>query len=107
MGAGAALMEHQHYADDGSIASDRLKTYLMPRASDVPTIEMVHQVTPSPYTLLGTKGAGEAGIGGAQAAIANAVHDALAPLGVTIRSMPLSPPTVLRAILGHGERSDA
>ena len=58
----------------------------MPRASDVPDIEMVHQVTPSPFTLLGTKGAGEAGVGGAQAAVANAVDDALAPFGVTVRT---------------------
>jgi carbon-monoxide dehydrogenase large subunit len=59
---------------------------------------MVHQSTPSPFTILGVKGAGEAGVGGAQAAIANAVHDALAPLGVTVRQMPLSPPNVLAAI---------
>jgi carbon-monoxide dehydrogenase large subunit len=99
MGVGAALMEEQHYYDDGRLQSDRLKTYLMPRAPDVPDIDMVHQITPSPYTILGTKGAGEAGIGGVQAAIANAVHDALAPLGVTIRRMPLSPPNVLHAIV--------
>ena len=102
MGVGAALMEQQHYDEDGRLRSDRFKAYLMPRASDVPSIEMVHQSTPSPYTLLGTKGAGEAGVGGAQAAIANAVHDALAPLGVVVREMPLSPPNVLRAVLDAG-----
>jgi aerobic carbon-monoxide dehydrogenase large subunit len=107
MGVGAALMEDQRYDDEGHLLSDRFKTYLMPRAADVPSIEMVHQVTPSPYTILGTKGAGEAGVGGAQAAIANAVHDALAPLGVTIRSMPLTAPTVLHAIVHRDEETPA
>jgi carbon-monoxide dehydrogenase large subunit len=97
-GVGAALFEEQRYDDEGNFLSNRLKTYLMPRALDLPAIDMVHQVTPSPFTILGVKGAGEAGVGGAQAAIANAVHDALAPLGVTMRKMPLSPPHVLEAI---------
>jgi carbon-monoxide dehydrogenase large subunit len=98
MGVGAALFEIQQYGEDGALLSDRFKTYMLPRALDLPPIEMVHQVTPSPFTVLGTKGAGEAGLGGAQAAIANAVHDALRPLGVTVRNMPLAPPTVLDAI---------
>jgi carbon-monoxide dehydrogenase large subunit len=97
-GVGAALSEEQSYDGDGNLLSNRFKTYLMPRALDLPAIEMVHQSTPSPFTILGVKGAGEAGVGGAQAAIANAVHDALAPLGVTVRQMPLSPPNVLAAI---------
>jgi carbon-monoxide dehydrogenase large subunit len=98
MGVGAGLMEEQPYDEQGHPVADRFKIYLMPRAGDVPAIEMAHQVTPSPFTLLGTKGAGEAGIGGAQAAIANAVHDALGPLGVTVRRMPLTPVNVLSAI---------
>jgi carbon-monoxide dehydrogenase large subunit len=98
MGVGAGMMEEQVFDESGALLTDRLKSYLMPRASDVPSIEMVHHVTPSPFTLLGTKGAGEAGIGGAQAAIANAVHDALADLGVVVRKMPLSAPNVLDAI---------
>lgn len=97
-GVGAALSEEQRYDDEGNFLSNRLKTYLMPRALDLPAIDMVHQITPSPFTILGVKGAGEAGVGGAQAAIANAVHDALASLGVTVRKMPLSPPHVLEAI---------
>jgi carbon-monoxide dehydrogenase large subunit len=65
---------------------------------------MEHQVTPSPFTLLGAKGVGEAGVGGSQAAVANAVNDALAPLGVTLRQMPLKPPNVLRAIREAAEK---
>jgi carbon-monoxide dehydrogenase large subunit len=98
MGVGAALSEQQVYDDDGHLLTSRFKTYLMQRAGDLPSFEMEHQVTPSPFTLLGAKGAGEAGVGGSQAAVANAVNDALAPLGVVARRMPLSPPNVLRAI---------
>ncbi len=98
MGVGAALSEHLVYDDDGVLSTDRLKSYVVPRAPDVPPIRVGHQVTPSPFTLLGTKGAGEAGVGGAAAAVASAVADALIPLGAVIRRFPLTPPTVLRAI---------
>jgi aerobic carbon-monoxide dehydrogenase large subunit len=98
MGVGAALSEHQVYDDQGQLQSNRFKTYLMPRASDVPHIEMEHQVTPSPFTLLGVKGAGEAGVGGAQAAILNAINDAILPLGARLRRTPATAPNVLAAI---------
>ncbi|MFI6456066.1 xanthine dehydrogenase family protein molybdopterin-binding subunit [Streptosporangium amethystogenes] len=98
MGLGAALSERLTYDADGRLTSDRFKTYLMPRAGDLPTIRLEHQVTPSPFTMYGNKGAGEAGVGGAQAAVANAVEDALAPFGVTVREVPLSPPAVLALI---------
>jgi carbon-monoxide dehydrogenase large subunit len=98
MGIGAAMTEEQVYDEQGNLHSDRFKTYLMPRASDVPRIETAHQVTPSPFTILGVKGAGEAGVGGAQAAIVNAVADAIAPLGARPRRTPVSAPNVLAAI---------
>jgi carbon-monoxide dehydrogenase large subunit len=98
MGVGAALMEEQRFDASGTLRADRFKTYLMPRASDLPMIETVHQVTPSPFTLTGAKGAGEAGVGGALAAVANAVNDALAPLGATLHETPLTPPRILQAI---------
>ncbi len=95
MGIGSALMEHQVYDAAGRLQTDRLKTYLMPRAGDLPSIRLGHQVTPSPFSILGTKGAGEASVGGALAAIANAVEDALSPFGVVVEDFPLSPPRVL------------
>jgi carbon-monoxide dehydrogenase large subunit len=98
MGIGSALMEHQVYDDAGVLQTDRLKTYLMPRAGDLPTIRLGHQVTPSPFSILGTKGAGEASVGGTLAAIANAVEDALAPLNVVVEDFPLNPPRVLALI---------
>ncbi|MCW3009172.1 MAG: hypothetical protein JWP17_3798 [Solirubrobacterales bacterium] len=99
MGISAALGEEFVYGDDGVPISDGFKTYLLARASDVPPIELEHQVTPSPVTLLGAKGVGEAGFAGAQAAVLNAVNDALAPLGVALEATPVSPPNVLAAIL--------
>ncbi|WP_293781792.1 xanthine dehydrogenase family protein molybdopterin-binding subunit [uncultured Aeromicrobium sp.] len=100
MGLGSALTEQLRFDDDGALLSDRFKTYLLLRANEIPEVRMVHQVTPSPFTFYGNKGAGEAGVGGAQAAVANAVEDALAPLGVTVRSIPLTPPAVLGLVQG-------
>lgn len=95
MGFGIALGERLVYDAAGHLLSDRFKTYLLPRALDLPPVSVVHLETPSPFTLLGAKGAGETGVGGAQAAIVNAVDDALAPLGATVRRLPLSPPEIL------------
>ena len=72
------------------------KTYLLARAADLPAIELEHQVTPTPVTVLGAKGVGEAGFSGAQAALLGAVNDALRPLGARIDRTPVSPPNVLR-----------
>ena len=99
MGIGSALGEEFVYGDDGVPLSTGFKTYLLARASDVPPIELERQVTPSPSTLIGAKGAGEAGFGGAQAAVMNAVNDALRDLGVRLDATPASAPNVLAAIM--------
>jgi carbon-monoxide dehydrogenase large subunit len=65
--------------------------YLIPTACEIPRIDVQHLDRPSPTTLGGFKGAGEGGTIGAPAAIANAVADALAPLGVDISEMPITP----------------
>jgi aerobic carbon-monoxide dehydrogenase large subunit len=98
MGIGAALGEEFVYDGDGVPLSRGFKTYLLPRASDVPEIELEHQVTPSPHTMLGAKGAGESGFAGAQAAVLNAVNDAIRPLGARLDATPASAPNVLAAI---------
>ena len=100
MGVGAALGEEFRYSDDGYPLSDGFKTYLLLRSGDLPTIEVEHMVTPSPFTLLGVKGAGEAGYAGAQVAVLNAVNDAIGPLGARLDRLPASPPNVLRALRG-------
>lgn len=101
-GIGTALSEQLLYDGEGRLATDRFKTYLLPRASDVPPITVLHLETPSPFTLLGTKGAGETGVGGAQAAIVNAVEDALSSLGVSVQRLPLTPPEILRLLKEAG-----
>ncbi len=98
MGFGAALSEECKYSADGTLLADRFKTYMMSRANEIPMIEIEHQVTPSPFTLLGVKGAGEAGVGGAAGAIINAVNDAIRPLGARLRRTPAAPPYVLAAL---------
>jgi carbon-monoxide dehydrogenase large subunit len=102
MGLGSALSEELRFADDGSLASNRFKTYLLPRAGDIPFLRMIHQITPSPFTMQGNNGAGEDGVGGAQASVANAVEDALSAYGVTVDRMPLRPPAVLDLIDAAG-----
>jgi carbon-monoxide dehydrogenase large subunit len=86
------------YTEDGSLATDGFKTYLLPRADDLPPIEVEHQVTPSPFSFLGAKGAGEAGFAGAHVAVFNAVNDAIGPLGARIDRLPVSAPSVLAAL---------
>ena len=98
MGIGGALWEELPYDRDGRLGARTFKQYLTARAPDLPRVRLGHQVTPSPYTLLGTKGAGESGVSGAVAAIANAVNDALSPLGAVVHEMPLTPPRLLAAI---------
>jgi carbon-monoxide dehydrogenase large subunit len=102
MGVGGALFEELPYDANGQPLAKTFKHYLVPRAIDVPDIRLEYQITPSPYTLLGTKGAGEGGVSGAVACLANAVNDALSPLGVRVHQMPLSAPRVLRAIRSAG-----
>jgi carbon-monoxide dehydrogenase large subunit len=98
MGIGSALGEEFVYDASGLPVSDGFKTYLLARAVDVPLIEVEHRETPSPYTPLGAKGAGEAGFCAAQAAVLNAVNDALRPLSARVDATPASPPNVLAAI---------
>jgi len=89
-GIGEALMEEIVYSDDGQLVTGSLMDYCLPRASDMPQIALATMETPSPTNLLGAKGVGEAGTIAAPAAILNAAHDALRPLGVTDLEMPLT-----------------
>jgi aerobic carbon-monoxide dehydrogenase large subunit len=89
-GIGNALLEEVVYDSAGQLATGTLMDYALPRAADVPRLEVHHVVTPSPLNPLGVKGAGEGGTLPAPAAIANAVADALRPLGVHVTEMPLT-----------------
>jgi carbon-monoxide dehydrogenase large subunit len=97
-GVGQALWEQAVYGDDGQLLSGSLMDYALPRASWLPTFELDETVTPSPVNPLGVKGVGEAGCIASTAAVANAVNDALAPLGIKHLDMPFTGQTVWRAI---------
>jgi carbon-monoxide dehydrogenase large subunit len=103
MGAGKVLLEECRYGPDGQPRSASLLDYLVTTAADVPPIEVEHVVTPSPRTALGSKGVGEAGTVGAFGAIANAVADAVAPLGAHLTALPFSPQKIHAAIQRTGE----
>jgi len=89
-GIGGALLEHLVYDEDGNPLATTFMDYLLPTAAEIPLIEYGHIETPSPGPG-GYKGVGEGGAIGAPPAVINAVADALAPLGVTVTRMPLSP----------------
>jgi len=97
-GIGTALYEQLVYDENGQFLTGTLMDYLAPTAVDVPRVEIGHIESPSPYTPLGIKGMGEGGAIAPPAAIANAVSDALRPLGAQIRDIPLTPERVLRSI---------
>jgi carbon-monoxide dehydrogenase large subunit len=90
-GLGEALLESLVYDGDGQLLSATLLDYALPRADDVPALEIGHLETPSPLTPGGVKGMGEGGTIGAPAALANAVADAVSPLGARVTGLPLRP----------------
>ncbi len=89
-GIGAALYEKFAYTEEGQLASGTFMDYLIPSALEIPHLDIVDHCTPSPLTSFGQKGSGEAGYLGAPAAVANAINDALAPLGASLETLPLS-----------------
>src|SRR5207244_5290843 len=99
---GQVLFEQTVYDGDGQLLTGEFMDYAMPRASDIPDYVLGHTVTPSPQNPLGVKGVGEAGTIGATPAIANAVLDALEPLGITHLDLPFTPQKVWRAIQASG-----
>jgi CO/xanthine dehydrogenase Mo-binding subunit len=88
-GIGAALYEEFAYDDDGQLITQTFMDYLLPSSHEVPPVEIVHHVTPSPHTVFGQKGSGESGYLGAPAAIASAVNDAVRPLGIAVNELPV------------------
>ena len=97
-GIGQALWEEAVYDEDGQLVTGSMLDYALPRADQLPPIEVLSTVTPSPHHPLGVKGVGEAGTIASTVAVYNAVMDALRPLGVTSIDMPLTPERVWRAI---------
>jgi carbon-monoxide dehydrogenase large subunit len=100
-GLGQALFEQVVYTPDGQLQTGSLGDYAVARAGDMPSLDNLllgHTVTPSPLNPLGVKGVGEAGTVGAPAAVANAVVDALAPLGIDHVDMPFTAEKIWRLL---------
>jgi carbon-monoxide dehydrogenase large subunit len=98
MGVGGALFEELSYDSEGQPLSTTFLDYLMPTSSLSPVVEAhIIEGNMTATNQLGIRGAGEAGIIGVGAAVANAVADALGPAGSHITSLPLRP-EILRAL---------
>jgi carbon-monoxide dehydrogenase large subunit len=97
-GIGAALFEEVVFNEDGQPVTASLVDYLIPTATEIPNIDVVHIEADSVTTLGGYRGMGEGGTIGAPAAIANAVSDALSSLGIEITELPASPERLFRLV---------
>ncbi len=98
-GIGGVLFEELPYDENGNPLATTFMDYLLPTATDVPVIEYGHIETAGPGPG-GFKGVGEGGAIGAPPAIVNAIGDALAPFGIEITRLPLTPATILALIDG-------
>ena len=102
-GLGNALYEAMIYdPDTGQPLTTSLMDYLLPTSMEVPPVEVLHRCTPSPLNPEGIKGAGEGGTMPVPATIANAIDDALTPLGVTVTRVPLGP-SALRDVIREAQ----
>ena len=97
-GIGTCLYEATPFDARGQPLASTLLDYLLPSATEVPDIRVLHMQTPSPYTEFGIKGLGEGGAIGPPAAIVSAVNDALRPLKAEVHDLPLTPARILAAI---------
>ena len=98
-GVGQALLEHATYeAGSGQMLAGSYMDYALPRADDLPSFDLGFNSTPCTTNPLGVKGCGEAGAIAAFPAIANAILDALAPLGVTSFEGPATPAHIWQAM---------
>ncbi len=104
-GIAAALFEEIVYDAEGQLLTASLVDYCVPAAPEIPSIAALHVESESPSTLGGFRGMGEGGTIGAPAAVANAVADALAPLGIEIHELPVTPERLYRLLEAAGKLS--
>jgi len=98
-GAGQALMERIRFdPENGQLVTASFMDYGVPRADDIPEINLTFNEVPCKTNPLGVKGCGEAGAVGAFPAVTNAVIDALKPFGITQFEGPATPQTVWRVM---------
>ncbi len=98
-GIGQALCERVVHDESGQVLSGSFMDYQIPRADDLPTLELIQRPTPSPANPLGVKGCGEAGAAGGSPVVMNALFDALWRRGVRKIDMPATPERVWMALL--------
>jgi carbon-monoxide dehydrogenase large subunit len=101
-GLGSALGEALIHDDAGQLLTGTLMDYPMPRADDMPPLDVVHMNFPSAINPLGIKGVGESGVISPAAAVANAVEDALADYGVLVDRPPLTSARVFDLLRATG-----
>ncbi|MBI3701630.1 MAG: xanthine dehydrogenase family protein [Afipia sp.] len=97
-GIGAALLEEIVHDESGQVLTASLADYLLPLATNVPEIDILHIEADLPNNIGGFRGMGEGGTIGAPAAIANAISDALSPLGVEIDTLPATPERLFQSV---------
>ena len=97
-GIGGALYEQCIYSEEGQLLTANMADYLVPMAGEMPDMVIGHVETPTMESLLGAKGAGEAGTAGAPAAVMNAINDAMRPFGARVTAMPFTPESILVAL---------
>ena len=97
-GAAQVLLEEMVYDADGNPLATNLVDYPAISAPDLPSFDLVPMETPTPLNPLGAKGIGESGTVGAGPAVLNAVHDAVAHLGIDQIDMPATPQKIWRAL---------
>ena len=97
-GIGNALYEDFRYDDNGQPMTTSFMDYLIPGVMEIPPLDVIHMETPPAVSVTGFKGMAEGGTIGSTAAVANAVADALAPLGVEVLHLPLTPDRIYRLI---------
>ncbi len=101
-GIGNSLFEWMGYDENAQPVTTNFGEYLLPTATELPRITLVHQCSPTPLNPLGVKGAGECGVVPTAAAIISAIEDALSPFDVRLHQAPITPAEILAAINGQG-----
>lgn len=104
-GIGAALYEQIAYDDFAQPLTATFMDYTIPTAVEVPSLELGHQETPTPFTPLGTKGVGESGVGAPLGALCSAIENALPHLDLRLTELPLTPSRVWSAIQQAREKA--
>jgi carbon-monoxide dehydrogenase large subunit len=97
-GIGNALYEDLVYDTGGQPLTTTFMDYIIPGTMEMPPMDIIHLETPPAVSVSGFKGMAEGGTIGSTSAVANAVADALAPLGIDVRELPVTPDRLYRLL---------